>query len=120
MLEQAGLGPVEVYATPAAGFPDGVVTAELPAGPDVARRMLRWLDFLDVLDAIAGKYHDVDTVQRLILRGLTPSGALLLLIGNFDETTDPAAAELIRNRIEQQDIPSLLAALAQHENRTRT
>ncbi|WP_103338752.1 hypothetical protein [Amycolatopsis sp. CA-126428] len=117
MLKQAGLGPVTVTAPPMPGFPDGVVTVELPAGPDVARRLVRWLDFLDVLDAIAGKYHDTDTVQRLILRGLTPSGAPLLVIGEFNETTDPAAAELIRDQIEEQDIPGLLADLVAHENR---
>src|SRR3954471_15048953 len=84
MLNAAGHGPVEVSATPATGFPDGVVTAEMPPGLDVARRLLRWLDFLDVIDAIAGKYHDHDTVLRLTVRGLTPSGMPVLVVGGFD------------------------------------
>ncbi|MBE1502683.1 hypothetical protein H4696_009783 [Amycolatopsis lexingtonensis] len=115
LLDHAGLGPVEVYATPATGIPDGVVTAELPPGPDVARRLLRWLEFLDVIDAIAGKYHERDTVLRLTVRGLTPSGAPIFVVGGFDETTDPAAVALILDQIERQDIARLLASLAERE-----
>jgi hypothetical protein len=112
MLTGAGLGPIEVYATPVAGLPDGVVTAEMPPGPDVARRLLRWLDFVEVIDAIAGKYHERDSVVRLTVRGLTPSGMPLLVVGGFD---DAAAAALILDQIERQDLPRLLTALAGRE-----
>src|SRR5437868_2249866 len=114
MLTAAGLGPIEVYTTPATGFPDGVVTAEM--GPDVARRLLRWLEFLDVIDAIAGKYHERDTVLRLTVRGLTPSGAPMFVVGRFDDAADPADVALILDQIERQDLPRLLARLADREN----
>jgi hypothetical protein len=116
MLTEAGLGPIEVYATPAAGFPDGVVTAEMPPGPDVARKLLRWLDFVEVIDAIAGKYHEHDSVIRLTVRGLTPSGMPMLVVGGFDGAADPAAVALILDQIERQNLPRLLTALAGRES----
>ncbi|MFI5584579.1 hypothetical protein ACIA5G_06075 [Amycolatopsis sp. NPDC051758] len=115
MLTTAGFGPIEVYATPATGFPDGVVTAEMPCGPDVATRLLHLLGSVDVVDAVAGKYHESDTVVRLTVRGLTPSGALMLIVGGFDGATDPDAVALILDQIERQDLPGLLGMLAGRE-----
>jgi hypothetical protein len=87
----------------------------MPCGPDVATRLLHLLSSIDVVDAVAGKYHESDTVLRLTVRGLTPSGAPMLIVGGFDGATDPDAVALILDQIERQDLPGLLGMLAGRE-----
>ncbi|SEF30156.1 hypothetical protein SAMN05421837_10533 [Amycolatopsis pretoriensis] len=118
-LEQAAtaakLGPVTVTTL---DHPNGdpVLLFELdPASPTKARTLGRWLERIEVDDAIAGKFRSADSCVRLSIRGRWPGGRLIV-VATFDEISEPAQAAVIAAEIERQDVPRLVANLIACEN----
>lgn len=109
LLEQftsAGLGPIATAIQAEPG-----VHVELDAtGAEAARVLLRWVDAIQVFDAIAGRWTAADSAVRLIVRGLYPGNPRfpVFVVGQFD---DPKHITLIDAQIARQDIPGLLEQL---------
>lgn len=112
-IEAAGLGPVtsvEVMDTPDGGE---ALLVELDAtSPRKARTLLRWMEGIRVIDMVAGKYRATDSLVRLNLRGLLPTGDVVIVVAAFDEHTETRQTELIDARIEARRPHELVTALA--------
>lgn len=122
-LDAAGLGPVHAAEVRMVGDdgPGGadrvpVMFVELDAtSAGKAHTLGRWLDRIDVVDMVAGKFHATDTELRLNIRGRTPAGPVVV-VAAFSERTEPRHTEAIRAQIERQQPRRLVAALAALDN----
>lgn len=111
IIGAADLDPVDVYALPVTGYPDGIPVIHLAPAPNTARRLQELYDFPDTIDhGTLGQYNASDPEYRLTLRGRS-DGEPLWLVGTFDVRTQPAAVALLKRLIRLQKFPDLLRRL---------
>lgn len=117
MIERSGLGPATVEILPG---PPEVAKVELDAtSPHKARTLLRWLDFIDVQDMVAGKFRASDPQVRLNVRGRFPGGDWVIVVAAFDEQSEATRPEIINAAVRggRQHPRTLLTLLAGIEAR---
>ncbi|QYN23162.1 hypothetical protein [Amycolatopsis sp. DSM 110486] len=115
MFNQHGFGPVTRTWLARLGQDNIPVYNIAPDSPTKARTLLRWLDIVDVIDAIAGKRNATDPLVQLNIRGRLPHGDRVIVTATFDERTETAQTDHIHAVIECQQIRQLVANLADME-----
>lgn len=89
-----------------------VIRVDLDDAASPGAALLHVLDYIDVVDMVAGKYRKTDAQLRLTVRGQIPGGSMVVAVGAFNE---PRQIELIQSQIERQRCRELVTRIAEIE-----